>query len=336
MPDGAPQAGRTAQDGLFTLKPVRGQAAMLNAPNWKVRLISPRSPAGGPAVPSLAGHILTSAVIIALGGVLYLSVQSFNENLSRRWHICPIEQELDSRSSARQNGSANQPNPGASALPAAHAISQKPDLVAVYFYINQFDQKTILPGQAGRLISQLKQLEQAQAVACEIGVFFFSHRNAALTVTTAAGILALLSLALVSKNGWEKTSNFYINIGVTSAVVLFAASTFSQLYGQKANYENQRSQYLLATNLLNSVASAVVNRAAVGLTPVADANAPAAKALTPLSSPENVALLIRYLDQNLETINAINFTGDASFAEQSVNRINTIIKSTENVLPKFP
>ena len=66
---------------------------------------------------------------------------------------------------------------------------------------HQLRQWLIEPGQTMRLKEQIRQLDQGRRLACTVGVFYFSHRYAALSLSTAAGILALSSLALISKQG---------------------------------------------------------------------------------------------------------------------------------------
>lgn len=279
--------------------------------------------------------------------VLYGSTLFTVYRLSGDWDICPQPISSSPTSEGRRR-TANQPGDGTGTLNAAtqlptatEALSEQPlqgslpDMSEVFARIDRLD-RSILISQKERLKSQYRQLEHAQRHACEIGVFFFANRNAALTVTTAAGILAIACLAFVSKNGWAGTNNMIINIGITSGLVLFTTWTFSQLYGQGKNYESQRTKLALTNQLLNGIASASANRNVILINQKSDTSGgQTAPRVVALNSSDSMASLIQFLDTQLESINSIDFTGDASFAEGSVRRISTLLKTTvETPIPK--
>lgn len=186
--------------------------------------------------------------------------------------------------------------------------------------------------QIERLEMQLIQFQHAQQTACRIGIFFFAHRNAALTIATAAAIMTLGSLALISKEGWEKTNNTIINIGVASGLVLFTTITYSQLYGQGSNFERQKAKAILATNVLNGVASAVANRVDAYVVQDNDAAGVSKPRPINLTKGEDMAVLINALDRQLGVLVNLDFSGDSSFAEQAAQRIGIqVIKASGGV-----
>ncbi|MDM7936118.1 MAG: hypothetical protein QUV06_01475 [Cyanobium sp. CZS 48M] len=256
------------------------------------------------ARPTLAGHLTISAGLILLAMVLYWGVFFTVSGISSRWTICQ-GQPMNSDERERQLADLNN------------------RLINIDTRIGRLStvgvDVSITPGQTQRLKEQISQLDQGRRLACTVGVFYFSHRYAALSLSTAAGILALSSLALISKQGWEKSNNAIINIGITSGLVLYSAWTFSQLYGQASNYENYNRKYVLANDLISTIESAVANGSAVISANQEPTN-------LNLASKPDMATLISHVDERLRVINKPEFTGDASFAEDSFQTIRGFIK----------
>ncbi|MEB3317390.1 MAG: hypothetical protein VKO39_04545 [Cyanobacteriota bacterium] len=283
--------------------------------------------------PSLWGHLTISGLIIIGAAAIYGITFYYTRNLAGQWHVCLAEGEAKIQAPASKAGTMNPPEAAGQMPGQIHGNSQRPDVAALMKRIDELG-ASVSPGQKERLKNQLHQLQQAQTKSCEIGVYFCSNRNAVLTVSTLAAIVATSALAVISKDGWENSNNTFINIGVTSGLILFTASTFGQLYGQKDNYDSQRTNFILATNVLNTAASAIANQNMINPDLPADGAASQAKGILPLTDPANMATLIRYVDKQLGVINAINFTGDASFAEQSLKSVNSFLKTSDRLLPK--
>jgi hypothetical protein len=298
--------------------------------------------------PSPWGHAALSGLIVvvaaSLYGISYYSIQ----RLSAQWEVCPQSQPLlltepDAQppTSAPAAGQLRSPLRPFLGEPMQRPL---PDLHHVLARIDALDQSqdptvqrpTVSNDQEERLKTQLLQFQRAQQTACQIGVFFFAHRNATLTVATAAAILALASLAIVSKEGWTQTNNVIINLGLTSGLVLFTAITYSQLYGQGSNFENQKAKVILATNALNSIASAVANRADADLVKDSDASGISKPRNISLTKAEDMAALIHALDRQLEVLVNLDFSGDSSFAEQSAKRISDMLNGPNKLTPAQP
>lgn len=277
--------------------------------------------------PSFLASALLSGAIIISSVLTYCVARRYITHLSNQWGVCPAEIGSNKPGENGANGDPTRPSSQDRAKDTTGLI-----VAQMYRSIDELD-TSILPSQKSRLKNQIAQLRDAQAAACRIGVYFYSNRNAALTVSTAAGILALSSLAFVSKKGWEGTNNGVISIGITSGLVLFSTWTFSQLYGQALNYENQRTKVILSTNLLNAIASATANRSTPGES--IGKGAPGADQQNSLAlvSAENMAILIRSIDQQLEIINDLKFEGDSSFAEASARRIGDILNRNSLTKP---
>jgi len=164
----------------------------------------------------------------------------------------------------------------------------------------------------------MHELHRGQMLACRVASFFFAGRIATLSLSTAAGILALASLALISKQGWEKTHPVLINIGITTGLVLFSSWTFSQLFGQTANYDLYRRKYSLAYDTLNSVASAVAN----GQITLERDQAKAS--VVNLSSRSGMAELILFIDGRMRQVTNPEISGETGFVESAAERFGRL------------
>lgn len=259
---------------------------------------------GHRARPTLVGHLAISTGLILLAMVLYWGVFFTVSGISRRWTICQGQPQTDEEKQ-RQKGELNN-----RLLSLDRRIGR---------LSNAGVSVSITSGQTQRLKEQIRQLDQGRRLACTVGVFYFSHRYAALSLSTAAGILALSSLALISKQGWERSNNAIINIGISSGLVLYSAWTFSQLYGQASNYENYSRKYVLANDLIATIESAVAN----GSVLISTSQEPTT---LNLASKPDMATLISHVDERLRIINKPEFASDSSFAEESFQTIRGFIK----------
>jgi hypothetical protein len=265
------------------------------------------TPEGHSANPTIAGHLAISAGLIVLATMLYWGVFFTVSRISSRWSICQGQPQSDRDRSSQQSELNNR-------------------LVSLDNRIGRLSNagiaESITPGQTQRLKEQVRELDQGRRLACTVGVFFFSHRNAALSLSTGAGILALSTLALISKQGWQKSNNALINIGISSGLVLYTAWTFSQLFGQATNYESYSKKYVLANDLISTLESAVANGSAVITTNQVPTT-------LNLAGRPDMATLISYVDERLRSINKPEFSGDASFAEDSFQKIGGFIQPGE-------
>jgi len=267
--------------------------------------------------PTFKAHVLLGAGLIGLAGALYGVAYSKTEQLGNQWKICPAF-------TADQNQGQQ--------LPSLTAINASIDRLGTSPPAD--GKPPVRPSQKERLKEQLLQLQSAQQSSCSAGAFFFANRNAALTVATGAGILAVASLAFVSKKGWEGSNNSIINIGVTSGFVLFTTWTFSQLYGQGINFETYKIKYSLATNLINLIASAAANQSATAIAAAGSAS----PSTLDLNKAADMTSLIRGLDGQLEVINSPDFSGDTSFVNEAIQKISPILnlKPGAQAVPPAP
>jgi len=292
--------------------------------------------------PNTLGNVVIISIISGLGLILYASSLAGIYTLSSNWKICPTSEAAATPGTLStppatqplQAQTTNQAGASLSPLPPTASMPQ-PDLKQVFAAIDNLG-GTISTNQKYRLKSQLIQFQQVQHTSCGIGVFFFANRNATLSVATAAALLSVASLAFVSKNGWEGTNNLFITIGLSSGLILFSTWTFSQLYGQGANYENQKTKVALATDMLNRIASATANQSNASIVKSIDANGTAKTIVVNLTNPKDFTILTDALDDQLRVLTNLDFTSDSSFAEQSAKRFGDMIQGGIKTVAPLP
>jgi len=103
-----------------------------------------------------------------------------------------------------------------------------------------------------------------------------------------------------------------------------------------SNFENQKAKVILATNAINSVASAVANRSDTSIVKDADRGDGSKARNISLTKAEDMAALINALDRQLEVLVNLDFSGDSSFAEQSALRIRDLFRASDKSLPTQP
>lgn len=270
--------------------------------------------------PSFLGHVLISGSIIGLAILAYVVPLALVFDKAKEWEVCSrIPQQKPEKP---EKPGIKLPNKGDDSSLNLEQVKQN------ITNLGTADLKNVpLRSQKDRLITQVQQLNQAQQTACTIGIYFFANRTATSTVATATGIAALASLAFVSKKGWEQSNNAIINLGVTSGLILFSTLTFSQLYGQGSNFENQRTKQNLSIDLLNRVASASANGSAQVTIP--DAKTNPKEVDINLNTSAGLQQFIRALDRELQTLHKLDFGLDDSFAKTAFGQISPRMTPTQ-------
>ncbi len=102
------------------------------------------------------------------------------------------------------------------------------------------------------------------------------------------------------------------------------------------NYENQRTKFVLATNLLNSASSAIANRNVKNLVSSMEPATQAVGQDTELNSSDSMRVLIDSIDKRLAVINDLKFEGDSSFAESSATSLGQLLNQSRPPQPVSP
>ncbi len=257
-------------------------------------------------VPSIACHCLVTGSILGLSMAFYALTYVLITFKADEWNVCRGAR-MDSEKAAASTISASLAKLG---IPAKDGVGMAPE--------------SVRPEQKNRLREQLKELEKSLQTACRVGIFYYTNRSATLTIGTAAGIVALGSLALISKQGWEKSSNVLINIGITSGLVLSSSWTFGQLYGHSQNLETFSTKYVVAYSLLNTVATSLANATAPAL-PAQATSAPGVA--LDLNTQAGMAALSQSLDEQLAILHRPTFQIDDSFARNSSQKLNQLLNA---------
>jgi hypothetical protein len=263
------------------------------------------------------GHAVIAGSVVLLGCVYYAATLGSVYVLKDRWHICQSSPSV----------SPGQGSPGRALAGAPAPRETKPGQVAA---------SPATEDQRNRLNKQIELLTEGAANSCDIAIFYFANRIAVLSLSSAAGIVFVVCLAITSKDGWEKTNNAIINIGAAAGLILFTMTIYSQLYGQGTNYESYRLKYVIASDTRNMIESAIANGSILFF---ADASGSAGASATTnpptevsLNSSDGMTKLIRYVDDKLALINRPEFNVDSSFVDATSAQMGTFLKTKQQGL----
>ncbi|PSB01557.1 hypothetical protein [Merismopedia glauca] len=87
--------------------------------------------------------------------------------------------------------------------------------------------------------------------------FFYKQYFISLAIGSGAALVSLLCIFFVSKEGWEKTNNALINVGVTSFVTTLFFLNTSQIFQHSENLKVSQDLYANYTTLNNQLRSSL-------------------------------------------------------------------------------
>ena len=261
------------------------------------------------------GHAVIAGSVVLLGSIYYAATLGSVYVLKDSWRICQSSSGVSPSSISLGQGLIG------SAVAAA-ATSQA----------NEEPQKQLVR-QRARLDKQNELLAKGAENSCNIAIFYFANRIAVLSLSSAAGIVFVVCLAITSKEGWEKTNNAIINTGATAGLILFTMTIYSQLYGQGTNYESYRLKYVIASDTRNMIESAIANGSILFFADASGSAGASATANPPtevnLNSSDGMTKLIRYVDDKLALINRPEFSIDSSFVDATSAQVGTFLKTKQ-------
>ena len=266
------------------------------------------------------GHAVIAGSVVLLGCIYYAATLGSVYILKDKWNICQSSSGVSPSSVSPPSISLGQGLIGSAV--AAAATSQA----------NEEPQKQLVR-QRARLDKQNELLAKGAENSCNIAIFYFANRIAVLSLSSAAGILFVVCLAITSKEGWEKTNNAIINTGATAGLILFTMTIYSQLYGQGTNYESYRLKYVIASDTRNMIESAIANGSILFFADASGSAGASATANPPtevnLNSSDGMTKLIRYVDDKLALINRPEFSIDSSFVDATSAQVGTFLKTKQ-------
>jgi uncharacterized protein (DUF433 family) len=110
-----------------------------------------------------------------------------------------------------------------------------------------------------RLGEQLKTINELKVNHCEIMTFFYTQYYISLSILSIAGLISLVCIFFVSKEGWAKANNAIINLAITSAVITIAFLNITQIFQQSQNLKASQDLYanytVLQDDFLSSLAT---------------------------------------------------------------------------------
>ena len=93
-----------------------------------------------------------------------------------------------------------------------------------------------------------------------IMIYYYSRYYMAISLAVIFGIVATLMMVIISKEGWEKTSNYIIAIFLTTSGLAAYFTAFPSLYEQKHNIEQNKILYSAYLNIEDQILSYSVTK----------------------------------------------------------------------------
>jgi hypothetical protein len=176
--------------------------------------------------PTFTGHVVLSSSLLLFTGIVYICMLCLSSFWAREW----LYKELERSEPVKQ--------------------------------LELFNKQTLNPEdrQQIRLVEQLNTINDLKTRHCRIMSFFYKQYFVLLSIGGTAGLVSLLCIFFISKEGWKETNNALINLGVTSfGVTLFALNT-TQVFQQAENLKTSQNLYSGYVELRHDFLSAIANK----------------------------------------------------------------------------
>jgi hypothetical protein len=174
--------------------------------------------------PTFLGHVAISGGLLLLtcisGLVMFFGIA---ESWEKSWLNCPP-------TGLSQKSQSNPPQ-----LPS-------PDLAAIK--LSDKEILTVSAAEKSRLEKQYEAVSHRIGKHCRIMAFFYKQYFISLLIGTVAGVIALICLFFISKNGWEKTNNALNNVCITAFGVTLVFVNTSIIFKEADNLKASQDLYI--------------------------------------------------------------------------------------------
>lgn len=181
--------------------------------------------------PTLLGHCLISASLIAVLGASYYSLNSYADKKANEW----INNEKAISNDAFDKDKQV-------------AITKKQTETLIKGLKAQENEKL-------RIAQQLETIEFQISRYSKIMVFFSNHYYTALIITSASTLVAATCLLFISKKGWEQAHNSIINVFIIASGAVIFLGDLPGTFKEKENFEAYGSLYIQHIALRNEILS---------------------------------------------------------------------------------
>lgn len=305
--------------------------------------------------PTIWGHVACSITIAALAGMVWVLTSWNVADLHRRWGFCqPLGLMGTVKTAPQPQAQGNQLNQTARPLRpsgirevvwpwgSSHALINPNDLLNQTIFVvptaakgtgtdpKQDPEKTRLFAELNRQAGFVAYLEWRN---CEITTYFLNRQLSTFSMATLMALLALGSLILISKKGWDKTNNTWINICISSGLVTVLAFNYSTLFGYigaRPNSDLFMTGYIRAADLSTRLRSAANTLSFERLN---DEQTPPKRELLDLNKTASVITLIHALNQDIQEINVVNASFDASLMKKTGERFTNFADTEQGAQP---
>lgn len=100
-----------------------------------------------------------------------------------------------------------------------------------------------------RLQEQLDNIRKRAKSHLEIMVYYYARYYMAITLAAFTGIVAAITMLLISKKGWDEASPYLVAVFLTMSGLAAYFAAFPTLFEQKANIDANKELFAVYANL---------------------------------------------------------------------------------------
>lgn len=288
--------------------------------------------------PTLLGHFACAIGVAALAGSIFTLTSWSVAKLHRGWGFC---QPIGLMGSDRkvQDSSSHPPTFSSSFMSTL--------LETIWPWGTAANPTTLRELKPFPATPSLKNAElfqdlnrQAGIIAylewrnCDVTSYFINRQLSTFSMATAMAMIALGTLVIISKNGWDKTNNAWINLCISSGLVTAGALNYSALFGFSGEKPNS-DRFMAAYNRASDLSSRLKSASKTLTFDIEDTSkTPPTVVTLDLDKSDNINTLINYVNREIQLANLVNASFDLSFVKKAGDTVLPLLMPQSNKSPE--
>ncbi|MEM8639194.1 MAG: hypothetical protein AAGG51_10315 [Cyanobacteria bacterium P01_G01_bin.54] len=241
--------------------------------------------------PTVLGHLLVAGCFIGSVAIADFGLSQLAIQKKHRWMALYYPPEV-----------ATIGSPQAANLQTVLEHNQK----RIDTLLQDFDAE---PQLKQRLRSQFLRLQTRALIHSDVAAFFYGRSFVTLSIVSVSGIIALLCLFFISKDGWDDSSTLLLNLFVLAAGTVVLYGNLSIFLQYEANSQENIQVYTACINLREEFLSYLVTQ-----------QSRSGNTLTPTE-------FIHYIDLQFELLNGITLNFDNQKLLDYTNQFETLLQN---------
>lgn len=276
--------------------------------------------------PTLWGHFACGIGVAALAGSIWMFTSWSVAKLHRGWGFCqPIglmgsdKKVQDSSSHPPISSSTPMSTLGETIWPWRTAVNPTTLRELTPFPATPPLKNAELFQDLNRQAGIIAYLEWRN---CDVTSYFINRQLSTFSMATTMAMISLGTLVIISKNGWDKTNNAWINLSITSGLITAGALNYSALFGFSGEKPNS-DRFMAAYNRASDLSSRLRSASKTLTFDIEDTSkTPPTVVTLDLNKSDNINTLINYLNREIQTVNVVNASFDLSFVKKAGETIS--------------